>query len=60
MDVLGVDSGWLDRLPIDDRREQGQPVIDWAFRAVRMDMLGDAKADFQAAVGASAPRAACA
>lgn len=44
VDVDGVMAGWIDCLPIDYRREQGQPVIDWAFRAVRMDMLTDAKA----------------
>jgi hypothetical protein len=35
--------GWLDRLPVDYRREQGKPLIDQAWRAVRMDMRADGK-----------------
>jgi hypothetical protein len=43
IDVDAVGPGWIDRLPIDYRREQGQWLIDQAFRQVRMDMRADAK-----------------
>jgi len=35
--------GWLDRLPVDYRREQGRSIIDQAWREVRVDMRGDNK-----------------
>lgn len=41
---LDVDSrfpGWLDRLPTDYQEDQGQSFIDEAFRALKMDCLGD-------------------
>lgn len=36
--------GWIESLPTDYRREQGQALIEQAFRAVRMDLLADGKA----------------
>lgn len=47
--VTGVDvdarfPGWIEQLPTDYRREQGQSLVDEAFRAVKMDMLADGKA----------------
>lgn len=44
VDVDSVEPGWIDRLPTDHQRDQGQGLIEQAFRAVRMDMLADAKA----------------
>ena len=36
--------GWIDRLPNDYRRDQGQALIDEAFRAVKYDLLADGHA----------------
>ena len=36
--------GWLDRVPNDYRRDQGQSLIDEAFRAVKFDLLADGHA----------------
>lgn len=36
--------GWIDRLPVDYRRGQGQGLIDEAFREVKLDMLADGHA----------------
>lgn len=33
--------GWLDRLPTDYQRDQGQALIDEAFQSVKMDAFGD-------------------
>jgi hypothetical protein len=35
--------GWMDRLPVDYRREQGKPLIDQAFRALKMDLRAEGK-----------------
>jgi len=37
-------AGWLDRVPADYRRDQGQSLIDEAFRAVKFDILADGHA----------------
>lgn len=37
--------GWLDNLPPDYQADQGRALIDRAFRAVRMDLYQDNKAD---------------
>jgi hypothetical protein len=41
---LDVDTrfpGWIDRLPTDFREDQGQALIDEAYRALKLDALGD-------------------
>ena len=35
--------GWIDRLPIDHRAEQGRRLIDSAWREVRVDLKSDSK-----------------
>ena len=35
--------GWLDRLPVDYRRDQGRAIIGQAWRAIRMDLRADGK-----------------
>lgn len=35
--------GWLDRLPVDYRKEQGRTLITQAWRAVKMDLRADGK-----------------
>ncbi len=37
-DVEAIDAGWLDRLPIDHRHDQGRRLIDEAYRAVKIDL----------------------
>lgn len=37
-------AGWIDRIPADYRRDQGQSLIDEAFRQVRFDLLIDGHA----------------
>lgn len=39
-DVDEISAGWMDRLPIDHRFDQGARLIDAAFRAVKMDLRG--------------------
>lgn len=43
LDVDAAFPGFLDRLPVDYRRDQGRPLIERAFRAVRMDLRADGK-----------------
>jgi len=43
LDVDGAFAGWIDRLPTNYRREQGRPLIDEAWREVRMDLRADRK-----------------
>jgi len=43
IDVDNRFPGWLDRLPTDYRREQGRPLIEQAWRAVKMDLRADGK-----------------
>jgi hypothetical protein len=45
VDVEVAHPGWLDRLPPDFRADQGQALIERAFREVRLDLRGDLKAD---------------
>jgi hypothetical protein len=33
--------GWLDRIPVDYRRDQGRPLVDEAFRLLKTDLLVD-------------------
>jgi len=44
LDVDSVQPGWIDKLPVDYRKEQGRPLIEQAFSAVRLDLLADEKA----------------
>jgi hypothetical protein len=37
-DVEAMHPGWLDRLPVDHRGDQGRRLIDEAYRAVKLDM----------------------
>lgn len=41
IDVDARFPGWIDRLPTDYQEEQGARIIDEAFRALKMDALGD-------------------
>lgn len=41
LDVDARFPGWLDRLPPDYQEDQGQAFLDEAFRAIKMDCLGD-------------------
>lgn len=43
LDVDRTFPGWLDRLSIDNREDQGVALVEEAFRAVRMDALADAQ-----------------
>ena len=43
LDVDGRFAGWIDRLPPDYQRDQGASLVEDAFNAVRMDLLGDAQ-----------------
>jgi len=43
LDVDRIFPGWIDRLPPDDRADQGRAFIDEAFQAVKMDALTDAQ-----------------
>lgn len=43
-DVDAVYPGWLDRLPLDYRKDQGRSLISDAYRAVRLDMRADGNA----------------
>jgi hypothetical protein len=45
LDVDANFPGWLDRLPTDDREDQGERIIDAAYRSVKMDLYGVLKAD---------------
>lgn len=43
LDVDNGFPGWIDRLPTDYRREQGRPLIEQAWRSVKMDLRADRK-----------------
>ena len=43
LDVDRVFPGWIDRLPPDERADQGRAFIDEAFQAVKMDALTDSQ-----------------
>jgi hypothetical protein len=43
LDVDRLFPGWIDRLPVDYRQDQGAAFIEEAFQAVRMDALTDAQ-----------------
>lgn len=43
LDVDEIRAGWLDELPTDYRREQGRPLIERAFRYVKLDLLANGK-----------------
>lgn len=43
LDVDRTFPGWLDRLSIDNREDQGAALVEEAFRAVKMDALADAQ-----------------
>lgn len=44
LDVDNRFPGWIDRLPVDHRADQGASIIDEAFHAVKMDALADEQA----------------
>jgi hypothetical protein len=41
LDVDNAFPGWLDRVPVDYRKDQGRRLIDEAFRALRNDLLAE-------------------
>ncbi len=43
LDVDRTFPGWLDRLSIDNREDQGAALVEEAFRSVKMDALADAQ-----------------
>jgi hypothetical protein len=45
LDVEALVPGWIDRLPLDYRRDQGKRLIEEAYRAVKLDLHAADRAD---------------